>query len=239
MRPYYEAKRGRRPGAARERPRAHDRAPGRAHRRPGNGARQGRHGPRARRDSARGRGRHAAGRAGDAQHASARRSSWSPAIRRSKRPSGACERGARRGGAAPRALGPRGPRHHLRRPGAGSAALRGRRPVRVHGRRTCPGSGSCGPMARLRRASASAACWWPRACRSAASGWTCARPGFRSAGLDDEHVAGGLVRDLVRHAPEHPPRTCMPTLPITITSAPCSLATARIASAAEPFGAAP
>ena len=73
--------------------------------------------------------------------------------------------------------------------------------------RTCPGSASCGPTARLRRASVSDGCSWPRACRSAASGSTCARRGSRSARLDDEHVAGGLVRHRVRHAPEHPPRS--------------------------------
>ena len=121
---------GRRQGAARERPELHHRAPGRAHRRSGNGARQDRHGPRARRGSARGRGRHAAGRAGDARARSARPSSSCRATRRSTRPSGRCERAARRRGPASRALGPRGPRHHLRRPDAGRAALRGRGALR-------------------------------------------------------------------------------------------------------------
>ena len=49
---------------------------------------------------------------------------------------------------------------------------------------TCPGTGSCGLTDRLQRASASAACSRPRACRSAASGWTCVSlgcPEFKSA----------------------------------------------------------
>src|SRR5439155_10192414 len=40
--------------------------------------------------------------------------------------------------------------------------------------RRCPGSGSCAPTARCPRPTASARCWRPRACPSAAPGSTCA-----------------------------------------------------------------
>ena len=80
---------------------------------------------------------------------------------------------------APRALVPPGRGHHLRRPVARRPALRRARCSPRATTRASRGSAWCAPTARWPRASASAGCSRRRACRSAASAWTCAQPGLR------------------------------------------------------------
>ena len=157
------------------------------------------------------------------------------ATRRSTRPSAASEGAARHrerarpGGARPRPARAGGARDHLRRPEPGLAALRGRGALRLpRARRALAARRARRRLAGQGRR-ASAACSRPRASPSAASGWTCARRGSRSASparSSGRSAAsqGARCETLFGTLPSTRRAPCMPRLPSTIRSASYSLA---------------